>query len=66
MTEAWRDRDGIRPTFQGGEEQMLLNTDFRERSSRIGIIGIIEADQISGFSIGVHLFGASGLEADNA
>jgi hypothetical protein len=30
---------------------MLLNMDFRERSSRIGIIGIIDADQRSGFSI---------------
>jgi hypothetical protein len=63
--EAWRDHGRIHPTLQGGEEQMLLNTDFRERSSRIGIIGIIEADQRSGFSIGIHLFGASGPEADD-
>jgi hypothetical protein len=45
---------------------MLLNTDFREKSSRIGIIGIIEAGQRSGFSIGIHLFGAFGPEADHA
>jgi hypothetical protein len=45
---------------------MLLNLDFRERGSQVGIIGVIEADQRSGFSIGVHLFGASGLEIDDA
>jgi hypothetical protein len=45
---------------------MLLNTDFRERGNRVGIIGVIEADQRSGFLIGVHLFGASGPEADDA
>jgi hypothetical protein len=45
---------------------MLFNTDFRKGSSLIGIIGIIEADQRSGFSIGIHLFGASSPEADDA
>jgi hypothetical protein len=45
---------------------MLLNTDFRKRSSRIGIIGTIEADQGPGFLIGIYLFGTSGPEADDA
>jgi hypothetical protein len=33
MTEAWRDRGGIRLTLQGDEEHMLFNTDFRKGSS---------------------------------
>jgi hypothetical protein len=45
---------------------MLLDTDFREEGSRVGIFGITEADQRSGFPVGVYLFGVFGAEANNA
>jgi hypothetical protein len=45
---------------------MLLDMDFRKGRVRVGIFGITEADQRSGFPIGVYLFGAFGAEANNA
>jgi hypothetical protein len=45
---------------------MLLGTDFREGGGRVGIFRVIEADQRSGFPIGVYLFGVFGAEANNA
>jgi hypothetical protein len=44
---------------------MLLDTDFRKGGNRVGIFGVTEADQRSGFPVGVYLFGALGAEADN-
>jgi hypothetical protein len=38
---------------------MLLNTDFRKGGSRVGVFGVIEANQRSSFPVGVYLFGAS-------
>jgi hypothetical protein len=52
--------------LQGDEEQVLFNTDLRKGSCRVGIIGITEADQRSGFSIGVHFLGASSPKVDDA
>jgi hypothetical protein len=45
---------------------MLLDMDFREGGSRVGIFGVTEADQRSSFAVGVYLFGAFGAEANNA
>jgi hypothetical protein len=66
MIEAWRDRGRVRSTLQGDEEQVLFNTDLRKGRCRIGVIGITEADQRSGFSIGIHFLGASSPEVDDA
>jgi hypothetical protein len=52
----------LRQKLQRDEEQVLFNADLRKRSCRISIGGIIKADQRSGFSTGIHLFGASGPE----
>jgi hypothetical protein len=44
---------------------MLLDSNFRERGSRISDFGIGKTDQRSGFPAGVQLIGSSGPENDN-
>jgi hypothetical protein len=60
----WGNRGGIYPTLQRGEEPVLLVPDFGEGGGRVGIFGITQADQGSGFPIGVYLFGTFGAEAN--
>jgi hypothetical protein len=66
MAKAWGNHGGIYPMLQRGEEPVLLDTDFKEGGSRVGIFGITKADQGSGFPIGVYLFGAFCAKANNA
>jgi hypothetical protein len=44
---------------------MLLDPYFREGAGRVGILGITEADQGSGFPIGVQLFGTLGAKVND-
>jgi hypothetical protein len=41
---------------------MLFDPNFRKGGGRVGILGTGEADQGSGFSIGVQFFGALSVE----
>jgi hypothetical protein len=65
MAEAWGNRGGIHPTLQRGKEPMLLDLYFKEGGGRVGILGIVKADQGSGFPTGVQFFGALGAEAND-
>jgi hypothetical protein len=43
---------------------MLFDPNFRKGGGRVGILGTGEADQGSGFSIGVQFFGTLSAEVD--
>jgi hypothetical protein len=61
----WGNRGGIYPTLQRDEEPMLLDPYFGKGGGRVGIRGIIKADQGSGFLIGVQFFGALSAKVNN-
>jgi hypothetical protein len=58
MAEARGNHGGIYTTLQRDEEPMLLDPYFEKEGGRVGIRGIIKANQGSSFPIGVQFFGA--------